>query len=188
MLRPLVASDFVRGSEVRRRNQDWLIKWEPTRIAGQPDRRSKIARRSPCVAAPASANVSSEPATASASSSRAEFSGEMNLSSVQRGPFQNAYIGYWIDEAQAGEGYTPEALVVVLPLRVRGARVCIVCRSRSSRATRRAAVSSRSSTCARKASRVRYLEINGAWEDHVRYAMTAEEWEERRDELLTEWT
>jgi len=34
----------------------------------------------------------------------------------------------------------------------------------------------------------RYLEIDGVWEDHVRYAMTAEEWEERRDELLTEWT
>ena len=31
---------------------------------------------------------------------------------------------------------------------------------------------------------LRYLEINGVWEDHVRYAMTAEEWDERRDELL----
>ena len=33
----------------------------------------------------------------------------------------------------------------------------------------------------------RYLEINGVWEDHVRYAITAEEWEQRRDELLTAW-
>ena len=40
-----------------------------------------------------------------------EFAGEMNLSSIQRGPFQNAYVGYWIDEAKAGHGYTPEALV-----------------------------------------------------------------------------
>ena len=34
---------------------------------------------------------------------------------------------------------------------------------------------------------VRYLEINGVWEDHVRYAITAEEWRERRMDLLTEW-
>ena len=34
---------------------------------------------------------------------------------------------------------------------------------------------------------MRYLEINGTWEDHVRYAITAEDWWERRDDLLNEW-
>jgi ribosomal-protein-alanine N-acetyltransferase len=34
---------------------------------------------------------------------------------------------------------------------------------------------------------LRYLEIDGVWEDHVRYAITAEEWWERRDALLKEW-
>ena len=34
---------------------------------------------------------------------------------------------------------------------------------------------------------VRYLEINGVWEDHVRYAITVEEWQERRDELSRAW-
>ena len=34
---------------------------------------------------------------------------------------------------------------------------------------------------------VRYLEINGVWEDHIRYAITREEWDLRRDELLTNW-
>ena len=29
----------------------------------------------------------------------------------------------------------------------------------------------------------RFLEINGVWEDHVRHAITSEEWGERRDEL-----
>jgi ribosomal-protein-alanine N-acetyltransferase len=33
----------------------------------------------------------------------------------------------------------------------------------------------------------RYLEINGVWEDHIRYAITFEEWQVRRDELLTGW-
>jgi ribosomal-protein-alanine N-acetyltransferase len=34
---------------------------------------------------------------------------------------------------------------------------------------------------------LRYLEINGAWEDHVRYAITTEEWEDRRAELTQAW-
>ena len=33
---------------------------------------------------------------------------------------------------------------------------------------------------------LRYLEINGVWEDHVRYAITAEDWAERRDELCAD--
>jgi ribosomal-protein-alanine N-acetyltransferase len=33
----------------------------------------------------------------------------------------------------------------------------------------------------------RYLEINGVWEDHVRYAITSEEWAVRRDELVADW-
>ncbi len=33
----------------------------------------------------------------------------------------------------------------------------------------------------------RYLEINGTWEDHVRYAVTFEEWTARRAELLAAW-
>ena len=32
-----------------------------------------------------------------------------------------------------------------------------------------------------------YLEIDGVWEDHVRYAMTSEEWDARRDELAAAW-
>jgi ribosomal-protein-alanine N-acetyltransferase len=34
---------------------------------------------------------------------------------------------------------------------------------------------------------VRYLEINGEWEDHIRFAITLEEWHDRRTELLSEW-
>ena len=33
----------------------------------------------------------------------------------------------------------------------------------------------------------RFLEIDGEWEDHVRYAMTAEEWQLRSGALLAAW-
>jgi ribosomal-protein-alanine N-acetyltransferase len=31
------------------------------------------------------------------------------------------------------------------------------------------------------------VEISGVWEDHIRYAITAEEWDERRAELTDRW-
>ena len=36
LLRPLVASDFPAWQEVRRRNVDWLTKWEAARVPGTP--------------------------------------------------------------------------------------------------------------------------------------------------------
>ena len=36
-LRPLVAADFPQWSEVRRRNVDWLTKWEPRPPEGYPN-------------------------------------------------------------------------------------------------------------------------------------------------------
>ena len=34
---------------------------------------------------------------------------------------------------------------------------------------------------------LRYLEINGTWEDHMRFAITAEEWDARRGALAEQW-
>ena len=34
---------------------------------------------------------------------------------------------------------------------------------------------------------LRFLEIDGVWEDHVRYGITAEEWAVRERELVQEW-
>ena len=34
---------------------------------------------------------------------------------------------------------------------------------------------------------LKYLEINGVWEDHMRLAMTAEDWSERGTELTETW-
>jgi ribosomal-protein-alanine N-acetyltransferase len=33
----------------------------------------------------------------------------------------------------------------------------------------------------------RFLEIDGAWEDHARYAITSEEWAVREAELVGDW-
>ena len=111
--------------------------------------------------------------------------GEMNVSSIQRGPFQNAYVGYWIDQRYAGQQYTPEALVVAMrfafdELRLHRLQIAIIPRNKPSRRV----VEKLGIRLEGMAER--YLEINGAWEDHMRYAITTEEWTARRTEF-DEW-
>ena len=33
----------------------------------------------------------------------------------------------------------------------------------------------------------RFLEINGAWEDHMRFGLTIEEWNDRSEQLVKDW-
>ena len=105
---------------------------------------------------------------------------------MQRGSFQNAYVGYWIDEARAGCGYMPESVTVVTrfafdDLRLHRLQIAIIPRNRNSRRVMEK-LRYREEGIA-----LRYLEINGVWEDHVRYAITVEEWDERRSELAAAW-
>jgi len=186
-LRPLDARDFPAWREVRRRNTEWLTRWEPRRIAGQPDvveNRDAFAAR--CSARAREWQLGTGYGFGIFARDDGALAGEINLSSVQRGPFQNAYVGYWIDERRAGQGLTPEAVVLACryafeELGLHRLQIAIIPRNRSSRrvvdklAIREEGVA------------LRYLEINGLWEDHVRYGITAEEWEARRDELLRAW-
>jgi ribosomal-protein-alanine N-acetyltransferase len=115
-----------------------------------------------------------------------EFAGEINLSSVQRGPFQNAYVGYWIDERCAGQGYVPEACAVIFrfafeDLGLHRLQISIIPRNRASRRVAEK-LNLRGEGIA-----LRYLEIDGKWEDHVRYAITSEEWEQRREDYSYSW-
>ena len=186
-LRPLEARDFPAWREVRRRNTDWLTRWEPRRIAGQPDvveNRDAFAAR--CSARSREWQLGTGYGFGVFTRDDEGFAGEINLSSVQRGPFQNAYVGYWVDERHAGKGYTPEAVVVACryafeELGLHRLQISIIPRNRASRRVVEK-LGLREEGVA-----LRYLEINGVWEDHVRYGVTSEEWDARRDELLQAW-
>ncbi len=185
MLRPLVASDFDAWREVRTRSRDWLVKWEQRPIPGQPDpavdKRAWVAR---CNARMRERELGT--GYGFGIFVRGRFAGEINISSVQRGPFQTAYVGYWIDEAMAGNGYVPEAFVVVAKfafedLMLHRLQVSIIPRNRpSNRVAEKLGLRNEGIA-------LRYLEINGVWEDHVRYAITAEDWAEKREQYLKEW-
>jgi ribosomal-protein-alanine N-acetyltransferase len=184
-LRPLEVDDFAGWREVRRRNHERLLTWEPKRIPGAPDPvESRDAFAIRCGARQRERQLGTGYGYGIFVSDT--FAGEINLSIVQRGPFQSSYVGYWIDEAHAGNGYTPEALVCVCraafeDLNLHRVQISIIPRNTASRRVVEK-LDIRDEGVA-----VRYLEINGVWEDHIRYAITAEEWDERGDTLTKAW-
>lgn len=184
-LRPLEADDFEQYREVRAANVDWLTPWEPRQPPGSPnpgtDRMAFLTR---CDAR--RNDRQSGRGFAFGVFKDANLIGEMNLSSVNRGAAQSAYIGYWVDHRQAGNSYTPEALVALLQfafetINLHRVQAAIVPRNMASRRVVEK-IEMRFEGVAE-----RYLQINGVWEDHRRYAMTVEEWEVRSEQLSREW-
>jgi len=185
LLRPLGSADFEQWQELRRRSAEWLGRWEPSAPAGQSmatDSRAAFGAR--CSARDREWQLGAGYGFGIFVGDT--LAGEINLSAVQRGPFQNAYVGYWIDRLHAGNGYVPEAFVVVAryafeDLGLHRLQVAVIPRNQSSRRVAEK-LGLRDEGIAR-----RYLQINGIWEDHVRYAITVEEWVDRRQKLLEQW-
>ncbi len=185
MLRPLTSSDYRAWSEVRRRNGEWLTAWEPKRQPHQADPstdRSTFASR--CIQR--DRDRAAGTAFQFGLFVDGQVVGEINLNNVIRGAMQSATIGYWIDRDRAGHAYVSEGVVLLFQysfeqLGLHRVEICIVPRNhRSRRVVEKLGI--RDEGVAE-----RYLEINGAWEDHVRYGFTAEEWNQRRNELLAAW-
>jgi len=185
VLRPLDLSDFSEWQRVRRTNVDWLTKWEPRKTPGHPDTvENREAFRARCAARARERQLGTGFGFG-VFVGRA-LVGEMNINSVQRGPFQSCYVGYWVDQEQAGNSYTPEALVCVLrfafeELHLHRVQIAIIPRNTASRRVVEK-LDLRSEGVAE-----RYLEIDGIWEDHMRFAITTEEWDTRGPDLMRAW-
>ncbi|MFZ4514985.1 MAG: GNAT family N-acetyltransferase [Acidimicrobiia bacterium] len=182
VLRPLASVDFPGWREVRVRSRDWLEPWEPLPDpalldpAIDPD-----AFRSRCGAWDRQRHF--DAAYGFGMFLRdGMLIGEVSLGSVQRGPFQSASIGYWVDEAQAGHGYVPEGVVLIIrhafeDLGLHRLEAAIVPRNQPSRRVAEKLGLRDEGTA------LAYLQIRGVWEDHIRFAITREEWLERSAEL-----
>ena len=100
--------------------------------------------------------------------------GRIALSNVVRGPWRNANLGYWVDEAARGQGHATTAARLILGFAFGHAGLHRV----------QPAVMPRNTASRRVVEKAgfrlegradRYLQIAGVWEDHDIYAMTAEE-------------
>ena len=163
VLRTMTENDYEGWLEVRERCHEWLLKWEPRSAHSShlaEDQRSFVSR---CAIRERERQMGTGYGFGIFVEGR--FVGEITLSSIQRGPLQSAYIGYWIDEAVAGRGLMPEAVVTMMQyafesLRLHRIEINIIPRNAPSRRVVEK-LGLRFEGIAE-----RYLEIDGAWEDH----------------------
>jgi len=107
-----------------------------------------------------------------------ELVGRLQLSGISRGPFQNAYLGYFVSERHNGRGYATEAVRQAVgaafgELGLHRVQAAVIPRNLASiRVLEKAGFREEGLA-------LRYLQIAGVWEDHKLYAVTAEEWPSR---------
>lgn len=104
--------------------------------------------------------------------------GFFNLSQIERGALQSAYLGYAAGKGYAGKGYMREAIRLVLmhaylTMRLHRIEANIQPGNHASIALARGA------GFQREGFSPRYLKISGRWRDHERWALLADDWRER---------
>jgi len=107
-----------------------------------------------------------------------EIIGRIALGNIERGPFQNGRFGYWIGGGFAGQGLMSEGLSLAVDHAFTSSdegglglhRVCANTLPRNV-ASRRVL---EKVGFAREGLSEKYLQIQGRWEDHDRWGMTAE--------------
>ncbi|MDG4768098.1 GNAT family protein [Solwaraspora sp. WMMD406] len=176
LLRPYRRTDAVEWSEVRRRNQAWLAPWEsappgPWHELNSPDAfrylyrdQRRAARR----------GESMPFAVCLVEPTGQRLVGHLNIGNIVRRAFCSGYAGYWIDAAVAGRGVMPTALALAVDHAfVAGGLHRIEVNIRPENVPSRRVVEKLGFR--EEAYHRRYMHIDGAWRDHVGYALTSED-------------
>ena len=114
------------------------------------------------------------------------FVGQLTVSNIVRGSAQFASVGYWIDESYAGRGIITRAVAMAIdhcfgPVGLHRIEATVAPENVASRAVV-AHLGFR-----QEGHLVRYLDIAGAWRDHLLYALTVEEVPGGLPQLLQQW-
>ncbi|NEB93577.1 GNAT family N-acetyltransferase [Streptomyces bauhiniae] len=174
VLRPIKVRDQRAWREVNRRNRDWLRPWEATippptasgPIAHRPTYRQMIRHlRSEATAGRMLPFVIEY---------QGRLVGQLTVAGITWGSMCSGHIGYWVDQSVAGRGVMPTAVALVSDhcFRAVGLHRIEVCIRPENRPSRRVV---EKLGFREEGLRPRYLHIDGAWRDHMVYALTAEE-------------
>lgn len=175
-LRPLRMRDAITWSEVRIRNEEWLSPWE-----GRPESQPPATwaeRHSPVVFTAMLRNVRREARAGRtmplAITYDGRLAGQVTASNVVRGAFDSTSVGYWVDSAVAGRGVLPTALALLVdhcfgPVGLHRVEASVRPENTASRRV------VEKLGFRQEAVHLRYLFIDGAWRDHLSFAVTRED-------------
>lgn len=183
-LRPLRRSDGDRWQQIRIRDQAQISPWDATSSVPWADRHNRAqwhSHRSLLMAAARRGEVLPFVIVVGG-----QFVGQITIGGVQRGALRSAWVGYWVDSAVGGGGVATAALALTVghalgPVGLHRVEATIAPENRASQAVV-AHLGFRQEGYLQ-----RYLDIDGAWRDHLLFAMTKEELPGGTTELLGRW-
>ena len=171
-LRPVRVSDARMWREIRVRNAPWLRPWEPS----NPETPLYRSNLGPYIAMVRAMRREARQGQAVpwVVTFGGEFVGQLTVGSITWGSARSGQVGYWIDEAYAGRGIIPTTLAMAVDhcFGVIGLHRLEASIRPENHASRRVV---EKLGFREEGIRVRQLHINGAWRDHICYALTAEE-------------
>jgi [ribosomal protein S5]-alanine N-acetyltransferase len=177
-IRPLRLRDGATWVEVRTRNEDWLVRWEATPPGFDNPRISWGDRQSMSIYTAMLRSLRRQAREGSALpfaiTYEGRFCGQLTVGNVVRGAFNSAYVGYWVDQAVAGRGVMPTALALVVDHCFGAARLHrIEANIRPENVASQRVVEKLGFR--EEGLHQRYLAIDGAYRDHIGYAVTTED-------------
>ncbi|MFC9065893.1 MULTISPECIES: GNAT family N-acetyltransferase [Streptomyces] len=173
-LRPIRQRDQRVWREVNQRNRDWLRPWEatippppPGHLPGHRPTYRQMVRH-------LRAEAQAGRMLPFVVTYEGRLAGQLTVAGITWGSMCSAHIGYWIDQDVAGRGVMPAAVALVTDhcFRSVGLHRVEICIRPENGPSRRVVekLGFRS-----EGLRPRYLHIDGAWRDHLIYALTVED-------------
>jgi ribosomal-protein-alanine N-acetyltransferase len=171
-LRPPQMSDYGPWAELRTLSRQHLMPWEP---AWPRDDLTKSAYRRRIKHYQREARDDLGYAFLMYEADTDRLLGGVTLSNVRRGVTQSAMLGYWLGLPYVGYGHMTAAVRAVLPHAFEQLRLHRIEAAAQPINSRSVGVLKRAGFIEEGLAR-RYLKINGAWQDHLVFAILAEDW------------
>jgi ribosomal-protein-alanine N-acetyltransferase len=171
-LRPLRLRDAAAWREARVRNADWLRPWEPT----NPETPLFRSGLGPYLSMVHTMRREARQGLALpwVVTHHGRFAGQLTVGAVVWGSARSAQIGYWIDRSVAGRGVMPMAVAMAVDHCFFAVGLHrIEANIRPENAASRRVVEKLGFR--EEGIRRRHLHIDGAWRDHICYAVTVED-------------